>query len=94
MIGDNNKPVTKNNNKIVIEYNNNNDDNSNVSKNDNGSDNDDNDKITVEEINNCFKMIDETKSFEEQINLLKGIDLNDHWHIKCYVKNCKFFRRP
>ena len=27
-------------------------------------------------------MIDETKSFEEEISLLKGMDLSEYWHIK------------
>ena len=27
-------------------------------------------------------MIDETKSFEEQINFLREIDLSDYWHMK------------
>ena len=34
-------------------------------------------------MNNCFKINDETKSFEEQTNLLKGMDLGKYWHIKC-----------
>ena len=40
-------------------------------------------------------MIDETKSFEEQINLLKGMDLGEYWHIKYdYDKelNLKIFK--
>ena len=87
---DNNKIVSEDNNKIVIEYNNIDDDNSNDSNN-NGSNNDD---YEIKQINNCFKMIDETKSFEEQINLLKGMDLSEYWHIKCdYDKelNLKIF---
>ena len=39
--------------------------------NDNDNDNEDDDEITVKEINNNFKKIDETKSFEEQIDILK-----------------------
>ena len=70
---DNNKTVTEDDNKIVIEYNNFDDDNSNDSDND---DNDDNDKITVKEINDNFTKINETKSFEEQINLLREIDVS------------------
>ena len=49
--------MSKDNNRIVIEYNNIDDDN-----NDN---NDNNDEITVKKINNNFKKIDETYSFEE-----------------------------
>ena len=82
---DNNITVTKNNNEIVtedndiivIKYHNINGDNSNDSdnnnnNNENGSDNDDDYKI--KQINNNFEKIDETKLFEEQINLLKEID--------------------
>ena len=58
-IFNNNKIVNEDNNKIVNEDN-----------NDNDNENDDDD-ITVKEINNDFKKIDETKSFEEQIDILK-----------------------
>ena len=40
-------------------------------------------------------MIDERKSFEEQINLLKGMDLSEYWHTKYdYDKelNLKIFK--
>ena len=40
-------------------------------------------------------MIDETKSFEEQINLLREIDLSEYWHMKYdYDKelNLKIFK--
>ena len=53
-----------NNNKIVNEDHNDND-------NDNDDDDDDDDNITVKEINNNLKRIDETKSYEEQIDTLK-----------------------
>ena len=44
----------------------------NEDNNDNDNDdNDDDDNITVKEINSDFKKIDETKSFEEQIDILK-----------------------
>ena len=65
---DNNKIVTKGNNKILTEDNNVDNDND-----DNDDDNDDNDEITVKEINNDFKKIDETKSFKDQIDMLKEI---------------------
>ena len=60
---DNNKIVKEGNNKIVKEDN-------NVNDNDDNYDNDD-DEITVKEINDNFKKIDETKSFEDQIDILK-----------------------
>ena len=90
MSEDNNKTVSENNvktvnenNKIIIEHNNI-DDNSNDSDNNdnNNKNNNDDDDYEIKQINNCFKMIDKTKSFEEKINLLKGTDLNDYWHIK------------
>ena len=65
---DNNKIVNKDNNKIVNEDNNVNDDDND---NDDSDDDDDNDDVTVKEINNNFKKIDETKSSEDQIDILK-----------------------
>ena len=61
-----NKTVNEDNNKIVNEDN-------NVNDNDNdGNDNDNDDyDITVKEINKNFKKINETKSFEDQIDILK-----------------------
>ena len=49
----------------------------NVNENENENKNDDvNDSndYEIKQINDCFKMIDETKSFEEQINLLRKTD--------------------
>ena len=78
--------INKNNNKIVNENNNVNDnhsDNDNDNDNDDNDDyydndddyddydNDNDDEITVKETNNNFKKIDETKSFEDQINIFK-----------------------
>ena len=34
----------------------------------------DDDDYEIKQMNNCLKMINETKSFEEQINLLRKID--------------------
>ena len=33
----------------------------------------DDDDYEIKQINNCFKMIDETKSFEDQTDILKNI---------------------
>ena len=63
---DNNKIVNEDNNKIVNEDNNDND-----NDDDDDYDCDNYDEITVKEINNNFKKIDETKSFEDQIDILK-----------------------
>ena len=78
-------PDENNNNNINNNnYNNNNDDNNN-NNNNNGSNNDDD--YEIKQINNCFKMIDETKSFEEQINLLKEMDnLCEYWHMHIFQK--------
>ena len=91
---DNNKIVNEGNNKIVNEDNNkivNEDDNDNDNDDDYDSDNDDDDDdgvITVKEINNYFKKIDETKLFEEQIDILKKIPwLNDYWNMFYYEDN-------
>ena len=59
---DNNKTVNEDNNV------NDNDDNDN---DDDDYDSDNDDEITVKGINNNFKKIDETKSFEDQIDVLK-----------------------
>ena len=38
----------------------------------------------LEQINNNFKEINETKSFKDQIDILKKIpDLGDYWHMRC-----------
>ena len=49
-----------------------NEDNNDNDNDNDYTDNDDDDNITVKEINNDFKKIDETKSFEEQIAILKN----------------------
>ena len=60
--------MNEDNNKIVNEDNNDND-NDNDDDDDYGCDN--YDEITVKEINNNFKKIDETKKIEDQIDILK-----------------------
>ena len=75
---DNNKIVNDDNNKIVNKDNNTND-------NDNDYDSDNDDENTVKEINNNFKKINEIKSFEDQIDILKKIPwLNDYWYMDYY----------
>ena len=79
--------MNEDNNKIVNEDNNDNDDNDDNDYDNNDDDDDDN--ITVKEITNNFKKIDETKSFEDQIDILKKIPwLNDYWDI-CYYEDNK-----
>ena len=59
--------------------------NENESVKDNVNDDDD---YEIKQINDCFKMIDETKSFKEQINLLRKIDyLKEYWHMCYYYDN-------
>ena len=86
---DNNKIVTKDNNKILTKDNNVNDDDDDNDDDDNDDDdNDDKDEITVKEINSNFEKIDETKSFINQIYMLKEIPwLNDYWYIEYYEDN-------
>ena len=56
----------------------------NESENGNENENENDGDYEIKQINNCFKMIDESKSFEEQTNLLTEIDLNEYWHIKLW----------
>ena len=82
--------MNEDNNKIVNEDNNDNDDNDDIDydNNDDDDDDDDDDNITVKEITNNFKKIDETKSFEDQIDILKKIPwLNDYWYMDYYEDN-------
>ena len=82
-IFNNNKIVKEDNNKIVKDDNNVND------IDDDNYDNNDDDEITVKEINNNFKKIDGTKSFEDQIDILKKIPwLNEYWDM-CYYEDNK-----
>ena len=86
-IFNNNKIVNEDNNKIVNEDNNDNDNDNDDDDDDYGCDN--YDEITVKEINNNFKKIDETKSFEDQIDILKKIPwLNEYWDM-CYYEDNK-----
>ena len=63
--------MNEDNNKIVNEDHDDNDNENDNDSDDNDNENDDDDNITVKEINNNLKKIDETKSFEEQIDILK-----------------------
>ena len=54
-----------------------------MNDNDNESVNDNHDEecYKIKQINNWFKKIDKTKTFEEQIEILKTIDfLDEYWH--------------
>ena len=78
-----------NNNKIVNEDNNVND-NDNYDSDDDYDSNDDHDEqyYEIRQINRSFKKIDETKSFEEQIDILKKLPrLHDYWYMNYYEDN-------
>ena len=61
--------------------------NENEDENENENESDDG-QYYLEQINNNFKKIDETKSFKDQIDILKEIpDLNDYWYIEYYEDN-------
>ena len=61
--------------------------NENVNENENENERDDG-QYYLEQLNNNFKEIDETKSFKDQIDILKKIpDLNDYWYIEYYEDN-------
>ena len=65
------------------ESNNENDDDDNNNNNENKNE-DDND-YGIKQINDYFKMISESISFEDQINLLKIMDdINRYWHMSYY----------
>ena len=71
----------------VLFNNNNNNNNESVNENENESVNDDDDEdkdedyYIIKQLNNCFKTIDETKSFKEQIETLKTKAFrNEYWH--------------
>ena len=72
--------------------NSNNNNNENENENDNESENENkNEKYCdckIKQLNNWFKTIDETKSFEEQIEILKTRDfLDEYWHEGYYHDN-------
>ena len=90
----NNKIVNEDNNKIVNENNNVNDNDSNNksddydSDHDYDSDNDDEQYYEIRQINKSFKKIDETKSFEDQTDILKKLPcLYDYWYMNYYEDN-------
>ena len=81
---DNDKKImNEDNNKIVNEDNNINDD-------DSEGDDDDHDEqyYQIKQINRSFKKFDETKSFEDQIDILKKLPcLHDYWNMNYYEDN-------
>ena len=84
---DNNNNNNNNNKNNNSNGNNNEIESENVNENENENENksDDEQYYEIKQINNNFKKIDETKSFEDQIDILKKIPwLNDYWYIEHY----------
>ena len=87
--------IFNNNNVSVNEDNNvsvNEDDNVSVNENKSESqsenENGDYQYYVIKQLNNYFRTIDETKSFEEQIEILKKRDfLDEYWHVRYYRGN-------
>ena len=71
--------------KAILNNNNNNNDNESV----NNYDSDDEEEYyKIKQINNWFKTIDKTKSFEEQIEILKTKDfIDEYWYDEYYHDN-------
>ena len=70
-----------------------NDNDNNDNDNDNGNDNENVNVNMIKQLNDSLdKMIDESKSFEEQIKLFKKVEsLNEYWHCRRYGgKELKF----
>ena len=61
----------------------------NENKNENENENESDDgQCFLKQINNNFKKINETKSLEDQINILKKVlNLNDYWYNEYYEDN-------
>ena len=83
----NNSKNSNNNESDITTKNENENENENVNENENENEDDDG-QYYLEQINNNFKKIDETKSFKDQIDILKEIpDLNNYWYIEYYEDN-------
>ena len=64
------------------------DENENENENESENDSDVEKYYEIEQINNHFKKIDETKSFKDQIDILKEIPWsNNYWYIEYYEDN-------
>ena len=73
--------------KTIFNENENENESVNESENENEDESDDGQHY-LEQINNNFKDINETKSFKDQIDILKKVpDLDDYWHMEYYEDN-------
>ena len=80
-----------------VNVNDNDNNNENENENDNENEYENYDDYKIKKINDYFKMIDESVSFQEQINLLKIMDdINWYWHVSYYDNdkdlNLKIFK--
>ena len=90
VIFNNNNNNSNNNNESNINESKNENVNESESGNENENENkcDDEQYYEIEEINNNLKNIDETKSFKDQIDILKEIPyLSNYWYIEYYEDN-------
>ena len=77
---DDNVSVNESDN-VSVNENDNDNKNESESENDNESENGDEQYYKIKQLNNWFKTIDETKSFEQQVEILKKRDiLDEYWH--------------
>ena len=66
---------------VSVNENDNDNKNESESESDNESENGDEQYYIIKQLNNWFKTIDETKSFEQRIEILKKRDfLDEYWH--------------
>ena len=88
---DNNNNNNSNNNSNNNNSNNYESESENENESDNENDNNHDNDHTIRQINYCFKMIDKSESFEEQIKLLKKVeDLDYYWSLSYDDKEIKF----
>ena len=82
------KAISNNSNNSNNNESDSNNENENVNENKNENESDNEQNYQIEQISNNFKKIDETKSFKDQIDILKEIpELNDYWYIEYYEDN-------
>ena len=83
IFNNNNVSVNKDNNESANEI-----DNERDSDSDSENENGDDQYHVIKQLNNYFRTIGETKSFEEQIEILKKRDfLDEYWHVRYYHGN-------
>ena len=83
IFNNNNVSVNKDNNESANEI-----DNESDSDSDSENENGDGQYHVIKQLNNYLRTIGETKSFEEQIEILKKRDfLDEYWHVRYYCGN-------